>query len=78
MTDDIEQVIIDAAWPYWECEGEISKRFLAKASDEDDLFDLCAQLWKELSPVDEFFCGLHWELVDRYLEVDKTIDRHEY
>ncbi|MEK9644260.1 MAG: hypothetical protein VW547_01820 [Alphaproteobacteria bacterium] len=81
MTDDIEQALVDAAWPYWECEGEIAKRFFAKATDEDHLFYLRAQLWKELNPVDGFFNGLHRELkqlVDRYPEVDKTIDRHEY
>ncbi len=81
MTDDTEQALVDAAWPYWECEGEIAKRFFAKATDEDHLFYLRAQLWKELNPVDGFFNGLHRELkelVDRYPEVDKTIDRHEY
>ena len=79
--ENIEQALVDAAWPYWECEGEIARRFFAKASDEDHLFYLRAQLWKELHPVDGFFNGLHKELkdlVDRYPEVDRTIDRHDY
>lgn len=78
---NIEQALVDAAWPYWECEGEIAKRFFAKATDADHVFYLRAQLWKELHPVDGFFNGLHRELkelVDRYPEVDRTIDRHEY
>lgn len=78
---NIEQALVDAAWPYWECEGEIAKRFFAKATDADHEFYLRAQLWKELHPVDGFFNGLHKELkdlVDRYPEVDRTIDRHDY
>ena len=71
---DYEQDLIDAAWPYWECEAEIAKRFYAKASDEDHIFYLRAQLWKELNPVDGFFNGLHKELkdaVDMYPKVDR-------
>ncbi len=78
---DYEQDLIDAAWPYWECEAEIAKRFYAKASDEDHIFYLRAQLWKELNPVDGFFNGLHKELkdaVDMYPKVDREIDRHDY
>ncbi len=78
---DIEQVLIDTAWPYWECEAEIAKRFYAKATNEDHIFYLRAQLWKELNPVDGFFNGLHKELqqtVDKYPLVDKEIDRHDY
>lgn len=81
MTTDTEQALVDAAWPYWECEGEIAKRYYADATDEDHAFYLKAQLWKELHPVDGFFNGLHRELkelVDRFPEVDKSIDRHEY
>ena len=81
MTTDTEQTLVDAAWPYWECEGEIAKRYYADATDEDHAFYLKAQLWKELHPVDGFFNGLHRELkelVDRFPEVDKTMDRHEY
>tara|TARA_Y100001970_G_scaffold292977_1_gene436965 strand:- start:10626 stop:11321 length:696 start_codon:yes stop_codon:yes gene_type:complete len=72
---------MDVAWPYWECEGEIAKRYYASATDEDHAFYLKAQLWKELHPVDGFFNGLHRELkelADRFPEVDKSIDRHEY
>ena len=61
--------------------GEIAKRYYADATDEDHAFYLKAQLWKELHPVDGFFNGLHRELkelVDRFPEVDKTMDRHEY
>ncbi|PPR58327.1 MAG: hypothetical protein CFH10_02039 [Alphaproteobacteria bacterium MarineAlpha4_Bin2] len=78
---DIEQDLIDTAWPYWETEAEISKRFYAKATKEDHIFYLRAQLWKELNPVDGFFNGLHKELqnaVDMYPKVDREIDRHDY
>ncbi|MDP6388765.1 MAG: hypothetical protein QF654_02585 [Alphaproteobacteria bacterium] len=78
---DYEQQLVDAAWPYWEAEAEIAKRFFAKASDEDHVFYLRAQLWKELNPVDGYFNGLHRELsnlVDMYPKVDKEIDRHDY
>ena len=81
MTTETEKTLVDAAWPYWECEGEIAKRYYADATDEDHAFYLKAQLWKELHPVDGFFNGLHRELkelVDRFPEVDKTMDRHEY
>ena len=76
-----EQELIDVAWPYWECEAEIARRFFAKATDEDHIFYLRAQLWKELHPVDGFFNGLHKELsnlVDMYPKVDRGIDRHDY
>ena len=81
MTAEIEQALVDTAWPYWECEGEIARRFFARASDEDHVFYLRAQLWKELNPVDGYFNGLHRELkelADRFPEVDRTIDRHDY
>ncbi len=81
MSDDVEQQLVDTAWPYWECEGEIARRYYEDATDEDHAFYLKAQLWKELHPVDGFFNGLHKELkelVDRFPEVDKTMDRHEY
>jgi len=80
MTDTMK-ALADAAWPYWEAEGEIAKRFFAKATDEDHIFYLRAQLWKELNPVDGYFNGLHRELanlVDLYPKVDKEIDRHDY
>ena len=76
-----EQDLIDTAWPYWEAEAEIAKRFYAKATNADHIFYLRAQLWKELNPVDGFFNGLHKELknvVDMYPTVDKEIDRHDY
>jgi hypothetical protein len=78
---DIEQELVDAAWPYWEAEGEIARRFFAKAGAEDHVFYLRAQLWKELNPVDGFFNGLHRELarlVEIYPRVDKDVDRHDY
>jgi hypothetical protein len=81
MAGEIEQQLVDAAWPYWEAEGEIAKRFFAKAGPDDHIFYLRAQLWKELNPVDGFFNGLHRELarlVDIYPRVDKDIDRHDY
>lgn len=78
---DYEQQLVDVAWPYWEAEGEIARRFFEKATDDDHIFYLRAQLWKELNPVDGFFNGLHRELarlVDLYPKVDKEIDRHQY
>jgi hypothetical protein len=78
---DYERQLVDAAWPYWEAEGEIARRFFEKATDDDHIFYLRAQLWKELNPVDGFFNGLHRELaklVDLYPKVDKEIDRHRY
>lgn len=85
MTDTTEQALVGVAWPYWECEGEIAKRFFENATDDDHVFYLRAQLWKELHPVDGFFNGLHRELkdlVDRYGDVDRDgeggIDRHDY
>ena len=78
---DHKQALIDAAYPYWETEAEIARRFFAKATDEDHIFYLRAQLWKELNPVDGFFNGLHRELanlVEQFPRVDKDIDRHHY
>ena len=78
---DTESQLIDAAWPYWEAEAEIAKRFYAKANNEDHVFYLRAQLWKELNPVDGYFNGLHRELtslVEKFSQVDKDIDRHDY
>ena len=77
----IESQLIDAAWPYWEAEAEIAKRFYVKASHEEHVFYLRAQLWKELNPVDGYFNGLHRELaslVEKFPQVDKEIDRHDY
>jgi hypothetical protein len=78
---DTEQQLINAAWPYWEAEAEIAKRFYAQASPEDHVFYLRAQLWKELNPVDGYFNGLHRELaelVEKFPLVDEEIDRHDY
>ena len=78
---DYAAALIDAAYPYWECEGEIAKRFFAKASKDDHIFYLKAQLWKELNPVDGYFNGLHKELAETvamYPQVDKGIDRHDF
>ena len=81
MKKNIEETLVDVAWPYWECEGEIARRYSQDATEDDHAFYLRAQLWKELHPVDGFFNGLHRELkelVDRFPEIDKSIDRHEY
>jgi hypothetical protein len=78
---DAEQQLVDAAWPYWEAEAEIAKRFYAMAAPEDHVFYLRAQLWKELNPVDGYFNGLHRELaslVEKFPQIDKEIDRHDY
>ena len=74
---DTESQLTDAAWPYWEAEAEIAKRFYAKATNEDHVFYLRAQLWKELNPVDGYFNGLHRELtslVEKFPKVGKEID----
>lgn len=80
-TNALEQKLIDTAWPYWEAEAEIAKRFFVTASDDDHIYYLKAQLWKELNPVDGYFNGLHRELtqlVEDFPRVDKDIDRHDY
>ncbi len=78
---ETERALLAAAWPYWEAEGEIARRFYAAASEDDHIFYLRAQLWKELNPVDGYFNGLHRELaalVDSFPEVDRTIPRREF
>jgi hypothetical protein len=77
-----EQALIATALPYWEVEAAIVRRFFrSKPKPEDHIFWLKAQLWKELHPVDGYFTGLQKELhqlVARFPEIDKTIDRHYY
>jgi hypothetical protein len=78
---EIKKTLIDTAHPYWEAEGEIAKRFFAKATKDDHIFYLRAQLWKELHPVDGYFNGLHKELanlVEMFPRVDKDVDRHQF
>ena len=78
---DIERKLADTAWPYWEAEGEIARRFFERAGPDDHAFYLRAQLWKELNPVDGYFNGLHRELaglVEKFPRIDKDIDRHDY
>ena len=77
-----EKYLIDVAYPYWETEAEIARRFFRAApTREQHVYWLKAQLWKELHPVDGYFSGLHRELanlVERFPEVDRTVDRHHY
>ncbi len=77
-----EQYLIDVAYPFWETEAEIAKRFFrGKPTREQHIYWLKAQLWKELHPVDGYFSGLHRELanlVEMFPEVDRTVDRHHY
>jgi hypothetical protein len=78
---EIKKILIDNAYPYWEAEGEIARRFFAKATQDDHIFYLRAQLWKELHPVDGYFNGLHKELanlVEMFPRVDKDVDRHQF
>jgi hypothetical protein len=79
---DTEKALIDVAYPYWETEAEIARRFFhSTPSKEKHVFWLKAQLWKELHPVDGYFSGIHIELkkiVAMFPEVDKTVDRHHY
>ncbi len=77
-----EQYLIDVAYPYWETEAAIARRFFRrKPTREQHVYWLKAQLWKELHPVDGYFSGLHRELanlVEMFPEVDRTVDRHHY
>lgn len=76
-----EERLIETAYPYWEAEAEIARRFFETAAEDDHIFYLRAQLWKELNPVDGYFNGLHRELADlveKFPRVDKDIDRHHY
>ena len=58
-----EEELVAVAYPYWEAEAEIVKRFFKrKPGREDHIFWLKAQLWNELHPVDGYFSGLHREL----------------
>lgn len=77
-----EQYLIDVAYPYWETEAAIARRFFRrKPTREQHVYWLKAQLWKELHPVDGYFSGLHRELanlVEMFPEVDRTVDRRHY
>jgi len=76
------QEIIAAAYPYWEAEAEVVKRFFRrKPGKEEHVFWLRAQLWKELHPVDGYFSGLHRELArlaEMFPQVDREIDRRHF
>jgi hypothetical protein len=78
----VEKELIATAFPYWEKEAAIVRRFFkSRPAPEDHIFWLKAQLWKELHPVDGYFTGLQKELselVASFPEIDKTIDRHRY
>jgi hypothetical protein len=77
----VKKALIDAAYPYWEAEAEIARRFYAKARPEDHVHYLRAQLWKELHPVDGYFNGLHRELanlVEMFPRVERDVDRHQF
>jgi hypothetical protein len=76
------QELIAAAYPYWEAEAEIARRFFdSKPGKEAHELWLKAQLWKELHPVDGYFNGIHRELsnlADMFPKVDRDIDRHHF
>ncbi len=76
------QALIDAAFPYWEAEAEIARRFFdGKPNNQAHEYWLKAQLWKELNPVDGYFNGIHRELsnlADMFPKVDREIDRHHF
>lgn len=81
MARDTMQTLIDTATPYWDAEAEIARRFFRKATPDDHVFYLKAQMWKELNPVDGYFNGLHRELsraADMFPKVGRSIDRHDY
>ena len=77
-----EKYLIDVAYPFWETEAEIARRFFRNnPTREQHVYWLKAQLWKELHPVDGYFTGLHRELanlVEMFPQVDRTVDRHHY
>jgi len=77
-----ESELIKVALPYWEAEAEIASRFFSsRPAEENHIFWLKAQLWKELHPVDGYFNGIHKELsklAEMFPNVDKDIDRHHY
>lgn len=79
---DHTKVLINAAFPYWEAEAEIARRFFeSKPSKEHHEYWLKAQIWKELNPVDGYFNGIHKELAnltEKFPRVDKDIDRHHF
>ena len=60
----IKKALLGTAYPYWEAEAEIAKRFYATATKAGHIHYLRAQLWKELHPVDGYFNGLHRELAN--------------
>ncbi|MEO7402757.1 MAG: hypothetical protein ABIU95_03715 [Burkholderiales bacterium] len=77
----VKKALIDTAYPYWEAEAEIAKRFYATATKDDHVYYLRAQLWKELHPVDGYFNGLHRELanlVEMFPRVERDVDRHHF
>ena len=77
-----EAELIKTALPYWDAEAEIARRFFGGGpAEEDHIFWLKAQLWKELHPVDGYFNGIHKELTklaEMFPQVDKDVDRHHY
>ncbi|MDE0030196.1 MAG: hypothetical protein OXK82_07435 [Deltaproteobacteria bacterium] len=80
--NETEKYLIDVAYPFWETEAEIARRFFRNnPTREQHVYWLKAQLWKELHPVDGYFTGLHRELanlVEMFPQVDRTVDRHHY
>ncbi len=78
---EIKKALLDTAYPYWETEAEIAKRFYATATKDGHIHYLRAQLWKELHPVDGYFNGLHRELanlVEMFPRVEQDVDRHQF
>ncbi len=77
----IKKALLGTAYPYWEAEAEIAKRFYATATKAGHIHYLRAQLWKELHPVDGYFNGLHRELanlVEMFPQIEKSVDRHHF
>ena len=44
MMKNIEETLVDVAWPYWECEGEIARRYYQDATEDDHVFYLRAAM----------------------------------
>jgi hypothetical protein len=74
--------LVRTALPYWEAEAEIAKRFFnSRPSNDDHLYWLRAQLWKELHPVDGYFNGIHRELIrmaEMFPRIEKDVERHHF
>ena len=80
--DRCAQQLIETVQPYWEAEGEITRRFFARNPTTAHYeYFLKSLLWKELHPVNGYFNGIQAELAklsDMFPQLDKGVDRRHY